>query len=246
MATIRSFEDLDPKDALIITAFASTGAASPIAAQYLVKDLEMPLVGDLQTDAFTGVMHIQDGRPTSPIRIHGGEIACAVDGPCQRTYVISTEIPLPPASQGDIAQAILAWAKDARLLLSLDAVARDEHDETPDLYTLSTTPEAAKRVEPTNAPPLKRGIVAGMTALLMTGAMEQGVHAATLLVEARSEHPDGRAAAALVTGLDPLIPQISIDAEPLMKDAMTLEKEIRQAMADANKGQAVKLGHSFI
>ena len=53
--------DADPNDALILVAFPSTGAASPIAAQYLIQRLDMPLVGDIRVEGMEALVHVVDG-----------------------------------------------------------------------------------------------------------------------------------------------------------------------------------------
>lgn len=238
---VRTFTDADPTDALVIVALPSTGAASPIAGQYLINALEMPLVGDLAGEAFAGLIHVEGGRPTHPVRIHGGDVACEVDGPCRRVFVVSTEIPIAPEGMAVVAQAIRSWAADARLLLVLDAVVRDEGDDTPDVWRVATDAEAEKRVAGSGAEPLKKALIGGMTAFLLAEGS-----AAALVVEARKDHPDGRAAAALVTALDPLIPQIKVDAEPLLKDAMDLEEQVKAAAEEAQKQAPKRIPHSFI
>ena len=139
------------------------------------------------------------------------------------------------------AQAIRSWAADARLLLVLDAVVRDEGDDTPDVWRVATDAEAEKRVAGSGAEPLKKALIGGMTAFLLAEGS-----AAALVVEARKDHPDGRAAAALVTALDPLIPQIKVDAEPLLKDAMDLEEQVKAAAEEAQKQAPKRIPHSFI
>lgn len=241
MPTIRT--DADPTDALVLVAFQSTGAASPIAAEYLAQHLNMPQVGDIQLEGFEALIQVQDGRPSSPIRIRGGDVACEVDGPCRRTYVVSSDVPIPAESIVAVAAAIHDWAKGARLILGLDAVVRDAHDDTPDIYHIAVDDVAAKRIEACKAPPLGKAIMSGMIAALLGNAKAP---TGALVVEARKDHPDGRAAAALVTALDPLIPQIAIDAEPLLKDALALESQIQNAVEQAERNQPKRASHTFI
>lgn len=245
MPELRSFTDVDPTDALILVAFPGTGAASPIAAQYLIQNLHMPLVGDLALEGLDHLVHVQNGRPSSPIRIHGGDVACDVDGPCRRTYIISTELPLPPEAAPAIAEAILDWGKDARMILGLDAVTRATDDDTPDVFHIACNDDVARRLEATGTKPVGQALMTGVTGAMLAKAGRAG-GVGTLVVEARKDHPDGRAAAALITALDPLIPQIEIDAGPLLADAMQLEEQILRAVAEAEEAQQRRPGHTFI
>ena len=242
---VETFTDVDLTDALVIVAFPSTGAASPIAGAYLMERLDMPLVGHLVSDAFSGIVNIEDGKATSPIRIHGGEVACELDKPCRGIYIISTEVPLPLEVTVEAAHAILEWAKDARVVLALEAVVRESGDDTPDVYSAFRDDASKACIEPAGVEPIGRAMIAGMTAVLLASDLPAKV--ASLMVEAAPDHPDGRAAAALITALDPLIPQIKVDAQPLLEDAMRLEQEIQAAMTQAEQAQSPRrTSHSFI
>ncbi len=243
MATIvQPIQALDPDDALIIIAFSSTGAASPIAGQYLINHLSMPLVGEVVCSAYEGIVHVQDGLPTSPIRIHGGDVACELDGPCQRTYVVTSEIPIHDEVQAEVAEAVMAWGKNARLILCLDAIAKEDRDKDPKVFTVANNEAAGKRIKTARADPLASALMTGINAHLLSGEAP----CAALVGEALADHPDGRAAAGLVMAMDPLIPQIKIDAEPLIRDARALEAHIQAAMMEAERSQSKRTPHSFI
>ena len=155
------------------------------------------------------------------------------------------DIPLPPESILDVAETIMAWAKDARMVLTLDAITRDLDDDTPDVYFVATDATARERLAATGPAPLAQALMGGASAALL--AAGRGRTAGALVVEARKDHPDGRAAAALIEALDPLIPQIAIDAAPLMEEAMALEQHILRSVADAEEAQSPRRpGHTFI
>lgn len=245
--TVEMFEETDLQDALVLVAFPSTGAAAPIAGTYLHKHLGLPLVGHLVSEDLDGVSHIEDGIAASPVRIHGGETRCDIDGPCPRIFTVTSEVPVPLDLLPDVADAIAGWAKPARMVLSLDAVGRDQGDDTPDVYAGGATPRALAALGNSGAETLRKGLVGGLTAYLLAKGRHAGFHAATLIVEASQNHPDGRAAAALVEALDRLIPELKVDPHPLMEDAMELEKEVKKAMEAAQVAAAPRRQqHTFI
>jgi predicted ATP-grasp superfamily ATP-dependent carboligase len=67
------------------------------------------------------------------------------------------------------------------------------------------------------------------------------VRTGAILVEATREHPDGRAAAALIEALDRIVPDVKMDAKPLLKEALALEEEIKRIRETAG-GPAVAHG----
>lgn len=244
--SVEMFEDADLKDALVILAFPSTGAAAPIAGTYLHKRLGLPLVGHLVSEDLEGVSHVENGIAASPIRIHGGETHCDLDGPCPRIYTITTEFPLPLEMLPEVADAITKWAKLSRMVLSLDAVGRDHDGETPTVYAGGSTPEALQALSSSRAKTLEKGLVGGLTAYILAKGHHANFHAALLIVEASQDHPDGRAAAALVEALDRLIPELKVDPTPLLDDAMELEKEVKKAMDAAQFTTPNRSQHTFI
>lgn len=244
--TVEMFEDAEMQDALVIVAFPSTGAAAPIAGAYLHKRLDLPLVGHLVSEDLDGISHIEAGIAASPVRIHGGETACDVGGPCPRIFTVTSEVPVPMELLPEVADAVVRWASTARMVLSLDAVGREQGDDTPDVYAGGATPGALAALQNSKAETLGKGLIGGLTAHLLARGRGAGFHAATLIVEASQNHPDGRAAAALVEALDRLIPEMRVDPKPLLEDAMELEAEVKKAMDAAQAAQPRRQQHTFI
>lgn len=240
-----TFTEADPTRALVILAFHSTGAAAPIAAAYLREQVDLPLVGHIMDPELGPVVHVADGVATSPVRILGGTTKCSLED-CERVYLVTAELPLPLPVIGDIAEAILDWAKDAALILCLDAVVRDGDDATPDVHAVAGDKEALEMLSSTAAKPLPAGVLVGMTGAMLLRARGKKARVAAVVVEAARSHPDGRAAAELVKILDPLLPDIDIDPGPLLAEAMKLEERIAKSIREAQEAQPQRPGHTFI
>ena len=245
---LETFAKVDLKDALVLVAFPTTGSASSIAAHYLVKHLGLPLVGHILTAEMAGIMAIQDGQATSALRIFGGETKCRLDKGCPRIYVVMTELALPPLATLRIADGLLAWAKegDAHLVLALEGVVRGEGDLTPDVFCAAAKPDVLKELKKTGIPAMERALIGGITSHLLLVGPARGVRAGALLVEASRDHPDGRAAAALIETLARLMPDVPIDPKPLMKEAMELDEQIKRTQAAAEATLATGMPHQYI
>lgn len=232
---LETFEKVELKDALVLVAFPTTGSASSIAAHYLVKHLALPLVGHVVIPEMTGVMAVQDGRATSALRILGGETECKLDKGCPRIYVVLTELALPPLVTVRVADGLLNWARQggAHLVLSLEGVIRAEGDETPDVFAASAQADVLEELKKRATPAMERALIGGVTAHLVLAGAARGVRTGALLVEASRDHPDGRAAAALIESLARVMPEVPIDPKPLLKEAMELEAQIRQTQQSA-------------
>ncbi len=234
-AALETFQELDIKDALIVVAFPTTGSASSIAANYLIRHLEIPLVGHIRAPDIAGVTAIQDGVATSAIRIFGGDVACRLDKKCPHIYLVTSDLPLPPALAGRVADLVLEWARRglAYLVIALEGVVRGAGDETPDVFIASAQEPVLKELGKAGIKVMERAIIAGSTAHLLLAAPGRGVRAGAILVEATRDHPDGRAAAALLEAFAKVVPDVKMDYKPLLKEALKLEKEIRRAQESA-------------
>lgn len=232
---VEIFGDVDLKGAVVIVAFPTTGSAGSIAAQYLIRNLTLPLVGHLRLPDLTGLVSIQDGIVTSAVRIFGGEVVCKIGKACPSIYVITTELALPPPVLNHLAEAVMHWAArgEAHMLLVLEGVGRGEGDDKPDVFSAAADPKVLKMLVKAGIPPMERALIAGITAQILLEAPHRGVKAGGILVEASRDHPDGRAAAALIEAIAKMVPDVAVDAKPLLKEAMALEKEIKEAQSRA-------------
>lgn len=222
------------EDALILVAMPGVGSAAVIAAQYLVKHLNLPLVGHFRVPEFKTVISIQDGHATSPVRVFGGETVCRVGGHCPRMFVVVADIPLHPLHAGRIADFALGVAKSAgaKLVLCLDAVVRME-GEKPDVFCASGEPDVTAMLVKAGIPAMARALISGSTAQVLVQGKDLQVPAGALLVEAARDHPDGLAAAALLAAIARLVPDVPVDPKPLADEAAELEKELRRQHASA-------------
>lgn len=236
--------EAEPSDAVVFLAFPSAGSAAPIAAQYLIRNLSLPLVGQIVMPELVGLSAIREGLATSPLQIFGGDVVCKLGKDCPRMYVIASDVPLPAPIMMQAMSAIMEWAKAAHLVVGLDAVVRSDDDDVPDVFGASADPSILDELKAAKIVPLPRAVLAGTTAQLLLGATKPG-RTAALIVEADPEQPDGRAAAVLLSALDRIVPDVDIDAGPLAEEAAAMEREIRSAQATAMR-QGAPTGTTFI
>jgi predicted ATP-grasp superfamily ATP-dependent carboligase len=228
--TLETFAPVDLKDALVLAAFPTTGSAASIAAQYLIRNLDLPLVGHLRLAELSSVMAVQDGLATSAVRIFGGEVACRLDKNCPRIYIVTTELAPPPSVALHLAETLLDWAGKggSHLVIALEGVVRSEGDDTPDVFCAAANSDVLKELAKTGLPVMERALIGGTTAHLLLLAHAHKTRSGAVLVEATREHPDGRAAAALIEALGKIMPDVLMDAKPLLEEAMQLETDLKR------------------
>ena len=246
---LETFAPVDLKDALIVAAFPTTGSAASIAAQYLIRNLELPLVGHLRIGELSAITAIQDGRATSAVRIFGGEVACRLDKKCPRLYLSPTDRAPPTSVALHLADTILDWAGKggAHLLIALEGVVRSEGDTTPDVFCAAAADDVLKEISKRGIPAMERALIGGITAHILLLAPARKVRSGAVMVEASRDHPDGRAAAALIEALGKIMPDVLMDATPLLQEAMALEGELSKMRANAADQTQVNQGvNTFI
>lgn len=231
-------QEADWTDSMVVIAFPTAGNAGNIAGHYLRKELGLPLLGSIHLDGQPGVVAVEEGIAAAPVRIFGGELECNLgDAKCPSIHLIVTDLPLGPAATEQVAEAIIEETRGARLLLCLDAVVRDEDDDTPDVYCTAPDEAILSKLETDQVQRLPGGILVGLSGHLLLEAERADLPAAALLVEATKNLPDGYAAAALVRAVDHLIPQVPVDPKPLLAEAEELENFVKQAQKDAESHQ---------
>jgi uncharacterized protein len=248
--TIREFEELDLKSAMLIEAFPTIGLVSTIAASYLVSQLKLKLVGTVTAPWMPPVSIVYGGRALPPVRLYSGEKVCGIDGNCDQVFLLMSEFPIPDQGVYPVADALLDWAHahGCREIVSLEGLPMERPDpETkpervltghkPQVWGVGATDRARAMLERQKVPQMDTGVITGISGALLWMAEQRGVDALCLLAEAQKDFPDARAAAALVQVIDVLLQQIQINLEPLLKQAEELEKQIKHAVEGALDAQ---------
>lgn len=244
---LRTFEPIHWDDALVLVAFPTAGSVASIAGHYLQQKLDLPLVGCLLPDRPAPVAAVRHGLATGPIRIFGGETACELPrGQCPRLYLILCDLPLTAESVGPVSQAILREAAGAKLVICLDGVVRQRDDDTPDVWAVAPDKDLLPDLDLKGVGPIADAFVGGLTGQILLDAQGAKARVGALLVEAAADMPDGRAAAALIGAVDQLLPLTPVDPEPLIKEALALEKEISKAREAAEQQTPPPNMRSFV
>ncbi len=231
MQEFELFEPAPTKDAVVIAAFPTAGSAAPIAAQYLIRHLGLPVVGHMRLPELSQLTAIQDGRAMSPVQIHGGQVMCKVGKTCPTLYVVSSDVVLPGPVVSRVVQTLLSFAEDAHLLLMLEAVVRSAEDEVADVFVASARGDVLKDLTSAGLTKMPRAVLAGITAQVLLASDK--ARSGALVVEADPQHPDGHAAAALLEGIARIVPDMVLDPKPLREEADALEREIHAAQRAA-------------
>ena len=222
---------------VLVTSFTSAGLDATVAAHYIVRSLNLPRVGQLESSDSAPIAVIQGGHVNPAVRVYA-----------QTNFgVVVSEFPPLLASAAPLAEAILAAAEShrARMIVCLEGVVPHPVDEEGETDGTESVWFAASKEDPSTltgftaagARRLEDGVIGGVSGALLVAGLRRTVPVVTLLVSSTVPEgfPDHRAGAALIEMLDRMLPEIRIDTKPLRTQAETIEKALRAAMRNRPK-----------
>jgi predicted ATP-grasp superfamily ATP-dependent carboligase len=116
---LREFDTINTcNGATLLEGFPCEGLTSLIAANHVIKQLNLPPVGDVISRKFIPICFVKDGVPTNGVRIHGNDKIC----------VFVSEFDLDePDLLNDITTAILDFSKrhNIKHIISVDGIPKD-------------------------------------------------------------------------------------------------------------------------
>lgn len=217
------------EDPLIVVGTPTLGLVGTIVSHYLHDTLEMEPAGGLRSPYFPPVGRVKEGRPRRPFGMYILETSCGLEGDCEHLVVVESDFLPHPAIQADVAKKIVAWARDhsaCRIVvpdgLMVQGGVADE------VHGVGSSQAAVDRIRKLDLEVIDQGILGGLSSLLLFEGEEQGVETISLLAESAPDHPDARAAARLVQILDRIVPEVTIETEPLREEAERIEEAVRE------------------
>lgn len=228
--------------AMLVVGFPGPGLVGSVATQYLVKHLNLTHIASIFSAAFPPSMVVRAGQAVPSFRLYAAPMACGLDGTCNQLVVLIADAPLPDDQLVTMVDGVLSWAKRRGVgeVLLLDGFYVQE-DEVPDsIYGCVNDAASLGRLESHEVVPLPSGAVTGPTGAFLVRGTRHSIAVSALFGPLPApQTADGmpsvwtmptsaRAAARLLTVLDPIIPCISLDPSPLVKEAERIESEIKE------------------
>lgn len=261
-ATIRIDEGVETEDALIVCCFPSVGMVSSVVAHFLIDHLDLKFIGGVTHPDLPALCLVNEGVPLPPIRAYSGEPVCTVDG-CDKVILLMSELMVPDPLVHDIVTAMFDWSKNAKTSkgVLIDAFARKgmkgglngqepmvDYEDTPEIDVLGVgaTPKMRTMLEELGIPMVEQGVIKGITGVLLGEANRRGRNILSIMVEADPRFPDARAAAVIIEKLNTLLPIVDLDHEPLLKEALALEEQLKMLIDGAEDNESPSPSSSML
>ena len=240
---IYEFKRVDLRGATIIDGFPSIGLVSSIAANYLIKVLDMEHIGIMDSVHFPTVSLIRDATPLSPVRIYAGKKEKSGD----QIVAFISEFQAPPNLIRPISNTIIDWAisQKCKMIVSpeglvVDPELRDSAEISDVVFGIASSPRGREMLKQHGIQSFEEGVISGVAGVLLNEGRKRDFDVLTLLAEAHPDFPDAKAAALVLEAIDDLLLGIDFDAKPLFEEAQRIEEHIREIQKQTSTQKAEK------
>ena len=209
-----------PKNPVIIEGFPGFGLVGTISTEYLINELKAELIGSIHAEDIPPMVAIHDNKVVQPVGIYYDKA---------NNLVILHVMTNVKGIEWEIGELVLELAKqlDASDIVAIEGVGTPVPSEKIEAYYYATKEAGKKKFESFKLPPLKEGIILGVTATLILQADDRKM--VCIFVETHSSLPDSKAAAKAIEVLDKYL-DLKIDYKPLIKQAEKFEEKVRSLM----------------
>ncbi len=216
-----------PKNPIIIQGFPGFGLVGNIATEFLIEHLKAEQIGSIKIKEIMPVIALHEGKVVHPVGIFYDK---------NTNIVLVHVIANAQGVEWILAEQIANLAKqlNASEIISIEGVSAPYANETNFQAFYYTNDEKCKKKLEAVLKPLKEGIVVGVTGALL---LDVGITHTSIFVESHSGMPDSKAAAKAIEVLDKYL-GLSIDYQPLLKQAEKFEEKLKKIMEQSQSAVA--------
>jgi uncharacterized protein len=207
----------------LIVGMPDTGLTGMIAVSHIIRSMNLPEIGHVESDILPPVMVIHQGNPKVPIRIFGDE----------KLVALTSETPVNIAAIAPLSRSLVRWAisKKVDILFSVSGVATQNRleVETPQVFGISTSKRGLDMLKSAGISMLEEGFMVGPHALILRECLTKGLTNIVLLAQSHYQYPDPGAAASAVNALNTLL-GLKVDVGQLLEEAEEIRVKTRELM----------------
>ncbi len=220
-----------PKNPIVIEGFPGFGLVGTITTEFLIDHLKAKLIGTIEMDEIPAMVAIHEKKIVQPIGIFYDQ---------KTNIVIVHVITSVVGVEWQMSALLTKMAKDlgAKEVISIEGVGSTSLEEEPKCFYYANTDKSIKIFEKNNIPPLKEGIIMGVTGALLTKTLNMPL--ACVFAETHSSLPDSKASAKVIEVLDKYL-NLKLDPKPLLQQAEAFESKIKGILEQGQEAQKEQL-----
>lgn len=230
--------DKKPKNPVIIEGFPGFGLVGTITTEFLITELKAKLIGNIRGDEIPPLVAVHEGELLRPMGIYYAE---------KQNLVILHIMTNITGIEWDVSKKLLEVANQlqAKEIICIEGVGTPMPTENTNAYYYSNNESGKKRFEAAKIPPLKEGIILGVTATVLLQAAKEKI--SCIFTETHSSLPDSKAAAKAIEVIDKYI-GLKVKYEPLLEQAEKFEAKIKGLLQQGEQASAqqVKKQMSYV
>ncbi len=224
MIEIKTYEPPNVKGYTLIEGFPGAGLVGPMAASYLIEKLGMKKIGYIESDLFPPIAAVHDSEPMHTARLYSDAK--------NKLVVVLSEFTVPQSVIYQLSNELLSFVRKNGIVKIISIGGMPSQSPGDNAYIISTDSEATRKAVQKGLKQVHEGVIAGVSALLITGAKEFGIPTTDLLVEINPLVMDPKYAQVAIEGLTKLT-GISVDLGELEEEAKEVESKVRDIMKKA-------------
>ena len=230
---IHEYKDAEIANSMAVIGFPSVGLVSSIAANYIVRTMKLERIATIICKDFPPYTILHDGVPSPPVRIYAGKRICDGNGEkCEQIVVFLSEFMPKPELIKRLSEIILEWCqkKGIETIVTLEGVNTSDAPQETRTFGIGTTERTRKLLETYHISEMKEGMVSGISGLLLSEGDRMNIDVMCILGPAKADMPDARGAARLLEIVGEMLPEIKLDAQPLLKEAEAIEQQMKNSL----------------
>ncbi len=221
MIDIKMFKDANLKGYTLIDAFPGAGLVGSMAGSYMIEKLGMEYIGYIESDEFPPIATIHNSMPMFPARIYKSDKS--------KFIIIISEFTVPSNSIYQLSREIMAFVRKYGISQIISISGMPSQKPSGKVFLASPDPQTVKKATKLGIKAIEDGVIAGVSAVLMTNADQFNIPVMNLLVEVNPTIMDPKYAEIAISGLNKLL-DTNIDLRDLEKEAEIVEAKIRGLM----------------
>lgn len=231
--------DKKPKNPIVIEGFPGFGLIGTIATEFLIEKLNAELIGTFEFEELSPTLAIHQGELMHPMSVFYAK---------EQNLIILHTILNTVGFEWKVADAIIDMCSEleAKDLISIEGVASflgaDNSQKTYFFTTDKTKKDALTKFDMV---PLSESIIMGVTGALLLKSKRP---VTCFFAQTSSNLPDSKAAAGIIGSLDKYL-ALSLDTQPLLKQAEVFEKKLKKIQEQsyiASKEQEMSKRPSYL
>ncbi len=226
MMEIKISSEKGLKGYTLIEGFPGTGLVGPMAASYIIEKLGMEMVGYIYSDRFPPIAAVHGGVPMHTARLYAD--------PKSKLVVVFSEFMIPVDAIYQLSDELISFVRKNGISRIISIGGMPSQNPSSAAYVISSQPGVVGKGGKQGLKPVNEGVIAGVSAMLMSSAVELGIQAVDLLVEVNPEVMDPHYAEVAIKGLGALT-GIEIDTKELEEEAKEVDTKVRDMLKKAKE-----------